>query len=89
MEEKIHRITLENRQRAEICACEEVVSLNEGEVVVNVAGGAVVIKGASLKVREVSRESGDAVIEGDVIDSITYTKNPRGKKEGIIGRMLK
>ncbi len=89
MEEKIHNVVMEMRQKVTVSSCEEVVSFNENEVTLVADGCMMVIKGNNMRVREVSSEMGDVVIESERIDSIQYTKSSRSKKEGIIGRILK
>lgn len=89
MDEKRHGITLEERKRLCVTECSEVVSFNENEVVLNTKEDSVVICGENLKVEEVSKATGEAVITGEVIDSIVYKKGKRKNKEGIIGRLLK
>ncbi len=89
MEEKKHSVVMEERKKLMISSCEEVISFNENEIVLCAGSSTMVIKGAYLKVREVSGESGDVVIEGESIDSLVYTKGVKGKKEGIVRRMLK
>ena len=89
MEEKKHSVILEDRKRLMISSCEEVISFNENEIVLCTNSATMIIKGNSLKVREVSGESGDVVIEGESIDSVVDTKGVKSKKEGLIGRIIK
>lgn len=89
MDERMHNITLENRKKLSVTACSEVVSFNEAEVNLIAGEDTLVIKGEGLRVEEVSKTSGDAVITGEVIDSITYSKGHRKNKEGVIRRMFK
>lgn len=89
MDEKKHNLVLEDRKKLSVSACEEVVSFNENEIVLCAQESTLVIKGVNLKVCEVSRGTGEALLTGDSIDSLVYTKGSRRKKESILGRMLK
>lgn len=89
MEEKIHNITLEDRCRLSVTACSSVVSFNENEVILVAESGTLSIKGTNLNVEEMSKVSGDVLITGEVIDSITYSKGYRKSKEGMLRRMFK
>ena len=89
MEEKIHNLILENRTRLSVSSCSEVVSFNENEVNLVAEGSLVTVKGINLKVEEVSKQSGEAVIVGESIDSIVYSKHLKGSKEGLLRRILK
>ena len=89
MEEKLHNLVLENREKLAVSCCSEVVSFNENEVNLITDSSRLVIKGVNLKVEEVSKETKRAVIVGESIDSIVYSKHMKGSKEGIIRRLLK
>lgn len=88
MEER-HNIVLENREKLSASAVDEVISFNENEVNLLVNGCLLVIKGVNLRVEEVSKQSGEVVIEGESLDSVTYTKHAKGSKEGFLRRILK
>ena len=89
MEEKIHNITLEDRKKLSVTKVCEVLSFNEGEVVLLLSESKLVLKGSGLRVCEVSSESGDVVITGESIDSILYSKRAVKSTEGVIRRLLK
>lgn len=89
MEERIHNITMEDRKKLTVTKCGEVVSFNEAEVLLNVEDDTLVISGVNLRIDEVSKNSGDAVITGDVIDSIIYRRGKKKSKESIVGRIFK
>lgn len=89
MEERIHNLVLENRTKLSVSCTAEVVSFNENEVNLIDDNSLLVIKGEKLKVEEVSKQSGEAVITGESIDSIVYSKHVKGSKEGFIRRILK
>lgn len=89
MEEKTHSLILENRTRLSVSCCSEVVSFNDAEVNLITDGSLLTLRGINLKVEEVSKQSGEAVIVGESIDSITYSKHLKGSKEGLLRRMFK
>ncbi len=89
MDEKIHSLVLENREKLTVTCCIEVTSFNENEVILLTNDSKILIKGLTLKVEEVSKQSGDVTIMGESIDSIIYSKHQKGSKEGLIRRILK
>ncbi len=89
MEEKYHAITIENRKRITVSCCDEVASLNENEVVLFALDCKIVIRGEGLGVEEVSKQSGEAVVTGNVIESVTYAKGHKKSSEGMLRRMFK
>lgn len=89
MEEKLHSLVLENREKLTVSCCNEVISFNENEVNLITDSSRLVIKGVNLKVEEVSKETKRAVIMGESIDSIVYSRHVKGSKESLIRRILK
>lgn len=89
MEEKLHNLMLEDRQKLSITSCKEVVSFNENEILLNLADCSLSVKGERLRVEEVSKISGDVIIMGECIDSIVYSKGHRGHREGMLRRIFK
>lgn len=89
MDEKTHNITLEGRSRLNVTACNEVISFNDTEIVLDCEGESLVICGERLRVEEVSKASGNAYITADIIDSIIYKKGRKKSSEGFIGRIFK
>jgi sporulation protein YabP len=90
MEEKIHNIIMEERKKISISAVTEVETFDENEIIMKVKGAKLSIKGKNLKVENLSVETGDAVVKGEAIDCVTYSKaeSERGQ-EGFFGRLLK
>lgn len=90
MDERVHNIIIEERQKISVSAVSEVETFDESEIVMKVKGATLSIKGAGLHVEELSIEAGDAVIKGDTIDSVTYSKIDRERsRDGFFGRLLK
>lgn len=89
MEEKNHAIIIENRKRIAVSCCDEVISLNENEVVLFALESKIIIRGEGLGVEEVSKQSGEAVVTGDIIESVTYAKGHKKNSEGMLRRMFK
>ena len=90
MEEKVHNIVIEERQKISVSAVSEVESFDENQIVLKVYGATLTIKGSALHVEELSVETGDATIKGDSIESLVYSKIDRDRsREGFFGRLLK
>lgn len=90
MDERVHNIIIEERQKISVSAVSEVETFDESEIVMKVKGATLSIKGAGLHVEELSIEAGDAVIKGDTIDNVTYSKIDRERsRDGFFGRLLK
>lgn len=85
MEEKLggrpHRLTIQNRQSGSITGIVDVVSFDEGAVILDTDMGLMTIKGRGLHVSRLSLEKGEVDLEGD-IDSLAYSSNESLKKSG-------
>ncbi|MGM9550688.1 MAG: YabP/YqfC family sporulation protein [Clostridia bacterium] len=88
MEENLHNLILEGREKLTVSGVKNVVSFNDGEVVLTIADATIYVKGNGLKVENVSKEKGEVNIKGDIVTSINYSKSVK-KSEGILGRMFK
>ncbi len=90
MDERVHNIIIEERQKISVSAVSEVETFDESEIVMKVKGATLSIKGTDLHVEELSIEAGEAVINGNTIDSVTYSKIDRERsRDGFFGRLLK
>ena len=81
--ETIHNVILENRQRASISGVEDVDSFDEDEIRLFTQLGELTIKGKDLHINEISVESGDVSVEGDIW-ALVYGEKDRKKKQEVL-----
>lgn len=82
-----HRITLEGRERLTISGVEEVERFDETSIVMDTAGGVLVVRGEGLHIEALSLDGGDLKVEGS-IDSLTYEEDRR-ERGGLLARLLR
>ncbi|NLT58110.1 MAG: sporulation protein YabP [Clostridiales bacterium] len=81
-----HRLTLEGREALSVTGVEDVVSFDEGEILLYTVEGTLCLRGNELHIQRLSIENGELQIEG-VIDSMEYTDNlPR--RQGFLSRLF-
>ena len=83
-----HNAILENRQRLMLTGVTDVESFDEKLVLLYTQLGELAVKGSQLHVSEMSTESGELTVEGE-IDSLTYGDKDRTKKLGLLGRLFR
>lgn len=94
MEEKLsirpHRLTIENRGTGTITGIREVVSFDEGQVVLDTDMGLLTLKGKELHVSRLTLEKGEVDLDG-TIDSLAYSSNEALRKSGesLLSRLFK
>ncbi len=76
---KKHNLILEDRQKLSLSGVTDVESFNENEVSLYTSQGELVIRGKNLHVDEVSLETGDLEMSGEV-KSLVYGDRDRTKK---------
>ena len=82
---RAHKISLSNRSLGVITGVKDVVSFDLNEIIL----GLLMIKGKNLHVKKLLVEKGEVEITGK-IDSFLYSNiEEPGKKEGLLGRLLK
>lgn len=82
-----HRILLEGRERLTISGVEEVERFDETSIVMDTAGGALVVRGEGLHIETLSLDGGDLKVEGN-IDSLTY-EDDRRESGGLLARLFR
>lgn len=80
-ESRSHACFLQDRAAMKLTGVREVVSFDEGEVVVDTDLGLLTIKGKELHMSRLVVEKGEADVEG-TIDSLTYSSNEAYRKAG-------
>ncbi len=84
-----HGISLDNRSRAVLTGVSDVKSFHEEEVVLDTAGGEMVITGKSLHIAKFTLEDGNLIMDGR-IDAIAYQDGGKLRKGGsVLGRMFR
>lgn len=83
-----HNAILEDRQRLMLTGVTDVDRFDEKLVVLFTQLGELVIKGSDLHVNEMSLESGELTVEGDIC-SLTYGEKDSTKKLGFLGKLFR
>ena len=85
-----HRIAVTGRHTGTITGVSDVLSFDEGEIILETEQGMLMIKGKDLHVNRLTLERGEVDIEGQ-IDSFTYSDAGQyGEKgESFLGRLFK
>lgn len=83
-----HNAILEDRQRLMLTGVTDVDSFDENLVVLFTQLGELTIRGKQLHVNEMSVESGELTVEGDV-HALIYGERDRTKKLGLLGKLFR
>ncbi len=83
-----HNLILENRSHLVLSGVTDVDSFNEEEIRLFTQLGELTIRGKNLHINEMSVESGDISVEGDVW-SLCYGEKDRKKKLSVMGKLFK
>lgn len=85
MEEKMgarpHKIVMNNRAEAGLTGIRDVISFDEGQIVLDTDMGLLTIKGKELHVSRLTVEKGEMDIEG-TIDNMSYSSNESFRRQG-------
>lgn len=87
MSEK-HNAILEDRQRLMLTGVTDVDSFDEDAVVLYTQLGMLTVRGKQLHVNEMSVQSGELTVNGD-IQALVYGEKDRTKKLGMIGKLFR
>ena len=80
-------LIVENRQKLSVSGINDIESFDTGKIVLITFDGLLTVTGSDMRVKKMSSESGEALIEGN-IDGCVYTEN-RHEKESFLRRVLK
>lgn len=83
-----HNAILEDRQRLMLTGVTDVESFDEKLVVLYTQLGELSVRGRELHVSDLSLESGELTIEGDV-QALIYGEKDRTKKLGLLGKLMR
>ena len=89
-ENKLHSITIKNRQGAQLEGILSVTRFDENEVLLETVCGTLSIDGEGLHLSEWNADQGSATLEGR-IDAITYfdkKQNDAKMHQGLFGKLL-
>jgi len=85
----MQNIILENKGKLTVTGTRDVISFDDGLVIIDTELGLLTIKGDNLRVNKLSIDTGDVIIEGE-INSLVYSKDNFDKKQSsIIGKLFK
>ena len=90
-ENKLHSLTVQNRQGAQLGGVTEVIRFDENEVLLETVCGTLSIDGEGLHLSEWNAEKGLATLEGRV-DAVTYFDKKQDEAKthsGFLGKLLK
>ena len=80
MPERVHSFLSESRRNIKINGVEDVISFDEGEVVLQTSCGGMIVEGEELHIGVLSLEQGVVEVDGR-IDGIYYFDNTQQKKK--------
>ena len=80
-------VVIEDRKRINITGVEDVLSFDDGSVVMKTVLGELTVKGGGLKIGKFNVETGELGLDGNII-ALGYTSE-RMQKGGFFGRVLK
>ena len=85
---KPHALGLQDRRRLTVSGVEDVERFDEGTVVLQTSGGALVVRGSALHVDKLSIEGGELTVSGHV-DSLAYADGGEGRQGGLFARLFR
>lgn len=83
-----HHAILENREKLLLSGVTEVDSFDERTIILYTKLGELVILGRNLRMHQMSVESGEVTIEGEV-QALRYGDKDRTAPAGLLGRLLR
>ena len=85
----IQNIILENREKLTISGVLDVLSFDDQIVILETELGLLSIKGENIKINKLSIDTGDVIVEGDIIN-LGYSEKDIDRKNGsIFGKIFK
>ena len=85
----IQNIILENREKITISGVLDVLSFDDQIVILETELGLLNIKGENLKINKLSIDTGDVIVEGDIINLGYSEKDIERKSGNIFGKIFK
>lgn len=85
----LHSLVMENRKRLVISGVKEVEGFTETEVRLYTDMGQITVKGRNLKVNQVSTETGELIMNGDLINSVVYSEKTGRAPNNFITKLFR
>lgn len=85
----LHSLVMENRKRLAISGVKEVEGFTETEVRLYTDMGQITVKGRNLKVNQVSTETGELIMNGDMINSVVYSEKTKRAPNNFITKLFR
>lgn len=83
-----HSAILENRERLQLSGVTAIDSFDDRAVVLYTNCGQLTILGRELHMQQISVETGDVIVEGEV-QAMRYSDRDRTAPDGLLGRLLR
>ena len=83
-----HSAILENRERLQLSGVTAIDSFDDRAVVLYTNCGQLTILGRELHMQQISVETGDVIVEGEV-QAMRYSDRERTAPDGLLGRLLR
>lgn len=84
----MQNVILENRKKLTLTGIKDVLSFDDEIVIVESELGLLNIKGADLRVNKISVETGDVIVEGNIM-AIEYSDKDLSSKQGLMSKIFK
>lgn len=85
----VHSLVMENRKRLVVSGVKEVEGFTETEVCLYTDMGQLTVKGRNLHVNQVSTDTGELIMVGDMVNSIVYSDRPRRTPNNFITKLFR
>lgn len=85
----LHSLVMENRRKLVISGVKEVEGFTETEVRLYTDMGQITVKGRNLKVNQVSTETGELIMNGDMINSVVYSEKTKRTPNNFITKLFR
>ena len=85
----LHSLVMENRKKLVISGVKEVEGFTETEVRLYTDMGQITVKGRNLKVNQVSTETGELIMNGDMINSVVYSEKTKRAPNNFITKLFR
>ena len=83
-----HNVILENREKLQLSGVTAIDSFDDRAVVLYTSCGQLTILGRHLQMQQISVETGDVTVEGEV-QAMRYSDRDRSAPQGFFGRLLR
>lgn len=85
----IHNLIIEGRKKLSLSGVNDVESFDEDNIMLHTELGVLEIKGEQLHLNKLNLESGEVIVEGNIISAIYVEDNSPKNKGGLFSRIFK